>query len=183
MEEVIRKAADVLGRHRAGYAVIGGIAVFAWGQPRTTLDVDFVIALSPANLELIVADFADCGFSVPKDAVKRLRQGLAVKLKMGPYSADLRASSFTIDRQGIQRAKPIEVAGTRIRVASKEDLIVYKLAHFDYKDRADIESIVRRQRRIDLEYITASVKKLAEEAGRPRILDNLAEFMTWKKWN
>jgi len=180
VEEVIRAISNILAENQVKYVVIGGIAVLAWGKPRTTFDVDIVITLFPAHLEMIISDFIRYGFTARKDAVKRLRRGLAVKLRHGIYSADLRLSSFTLDKQAIRRARHIKVAGVRIPIASKEDLIVYKLANFGYQDKADIEGILRRQRQIDFDYIAKSSKQLAAESRRPWILDNLSEILSWK---
>lgn len=181
MEEIIRIATLILAKYRIKYVIIGGIAVLAWGEPRTTFDVDIVITLVPADLEETVIDFINQGFTVSKDAIKRLTKNLAVKFKYGVYSVDLRLASFTIDKLAIERAKQLSVAGNRISIASKEDVIIFKLAHFDYKDRADIEAILRRQRSIDFEYIAKSAQQLAKESGRAEILENLTQIMTWDK--
>lgn len=180
MEEVIKAVSTIFSKNRVKYVIIGGIAVLAWGEPRTTFDVDIVIALFPARLEMVISDFIRYGFTIRKDAVKRLRRGLATKLKHGIYSVDLRLSSFTLDKQAVRRARYIKVAGVRIPIASKEDLIVYKVAGFNYQDKADIEGILHRQRRIDFDYITNSARQLVIETQKPAILDNLSEILNWR---
>ena len=181
MEEEVKISSHILSEHRVKYVIIGGIAVLNWGDPRTTRDVDIVITLFPSHLEAVIEDFIKCGFTARKDTVKRLRQGLAVKLKHGIYSVDLRLSSFTLDKQAIRRARYIKFARVRIPIASKEDLIVYKLANFDFKDKADIEGVIRRQRRIDFDYIAKSTRQLSAEARRPEMLANLSEILSWRR--
>jgi hypothetical protein len=181
MEEVIKAISSIFGKHQVRYAIVGGIAILAWGIPRTTFNVDVVVALFPAQIEGIITDFAKYGFTVPKDAARRLGRGLAVKLGYGVFSVDLRISSFTIDEQAIRRARRIKVSGQTIPIASREDLIIYKLASFGYQDRADIEGILHRHRRIDFDYVAESAKQLAIESQRPWILDNLSEILGWKQ--
>lgn len=48
-----------LDRHGVEYVVIGGVAVQAHGNPRTTLDVDFVAAPELANIERLAAALED----------------------------------------------------------------------------------------------------------------------------
>lgn len=179
MEEIISVVSDIFEKNKVRHVIIGGIAVLAWGKPRTTQDVDVVTTLSPDVLEQVIKDLSTSGFITPKDARERLQRGLPVKFRHRTYSVDLRLASFTIDNQALQRARRIK----GFSIASKEDLIVYKLARFDYQDKADIKTVIDRQRKIDLEYIETAAKQLAVEAKKPQILNNLAELLTWVRSN
>jgi len=179
MEEIISDISDIFKKNKVRHVIIGGIAVLAWGKPRTTQDVDVVTGLSPNDVEQVITDLSAHGFNTPKDAHNRLQKGLPVKFRHGTYSVDLRLASFSIDNQALQRARIIK----GFSIASKEDLIIYKLARFDYQDKADIQTVIDRQRKINFEYIATAAKQLAVEAKRPQILNNLAEMLTWVTGN
>jgi hypothetical protein len=50
LTEIVRRLDDAQGQHLIEqYALIGGFAVSAWGIPRATQDVDFVLALGSAK--------------------------------------------------------------------------------------------------------------------------------------
>ena len=179
MRELIGIVVSILGKNK--YVIIGGVAVQAWGRPRLTGDVDIIIAIPQDKIDDIVSRFLSNGFSIPKDVGARLRRGLAVKLKHVEGSVDLRLVSYLIDTQALRRAKSFTIYGSHIRVASKEDIIVYKLARFDNRDKSDIETILLRQLVLDFKYIQYTTEHLAIEYHKPQILDNLVEIMTWKR--
>jgi hypothetical protein len=175
MEEIISDVSDIFKRIKIRHVIIGGIAVLAWGKPRTTQDVDVITTSLQNELDPVLNEFSTAGFRIPKDARDRLQKGLPVKFRHGAHSVDLRMASFTIDDQALQRARKIK----GYSIASKEDLIVYKLARFDYQDKADIKTVIDRQRNIDFDYVEHTAAQLALEARRPQILNNLVEMMTW----
>ncbi|MGB3295539.1 MAG: hypothetical protein WBB01_21355 [Phormidesmis sp.] len=47
------------------YFITGGLAAIAWGEPRTTRDVDMVLAVQPMDIEPLVAALEAEGFYVP----------------------------------------------------------------------------------------------------------------------
>ncbi len=179
MKELIRIVVSILGKNK--YVIIGGVAVQAWGRPRLTGDVDIVITIPQDKIYDIVSIFFSNGFSIPKDARVRLQRGLAVKLKHIEGSVDLRIASYSIDTQALKRAKSFTIYGSRIRIASKEDLIVYKLARFDNRDKSDIETVLLRQLTLDFKYIQYTAEQLAIEYHKPQIIDNLSEIMNWER--
>ena len=56
----------LLNAHQVEYLIIGGYAVAYYGYPRATADIDFWIAVNPANAERIVTVLKEFGFSPPE---------------------------------------------------------------------------------------------------------------------
>ena len=46
LEAALRRIADDLTRARVSFALVGGLAVSAWTEPRFTRDADFAVALA-----------------------------------------------------------------------------------------------------------------------------------------
>lgn len=123
------------------YALIGGLAVgIHSGTPRATLDVD-VAALTSAGRARVIAALEGAGFrrmGEHEHSVNfRHRSGEPVQV----------AFDVTFDAM-ILRAEEFEVAGTRVRLVTRDDLLVMKeRAAADptrrkskrLRDRADIE--------------------------------------------
>ncbi|MDY7080138.1 MAG: hypothetical protein SXV54_24925 [Chloroflexota bacterium] len=128
-------------------AVIGGVAVGVWGEPRVTRDVDVKVLLgrdgAPRLLEVIAPDYV----SLQADPLRSLtRTGiLFVQDELGTR-LDLLLSDTEFDAETIQRALAVQLGpGLVARVCSAEDLIVYKLISTRLRDYEDAASVIRRQ--------------------------------------
>jgi hypothetical protein len=181
MEEMIRAVVQALRSSNIRYVVIGGIAASIWGRPRMTLDADIVITITPERLAEFLQVLVGSGFQVAARAERRLLEGLPVKVRYGKrLSVDLRIASYSLDQQALARAVPVRLFGVQLRVASREDTVVYKLARFDDMDRADIKAIVMRWRnKLDSQYIAKTCRQLVEETGDGRIAENLDMTLGW----
>ncbi len=176
---MIRVIVKVLEQFKVKYVIIGGIAASIWGKPRMTLDADIVILLSTENIADFLKVLRENGFLISKSSepkmIGRLRRFLPIKVRFTKaISCDLRISSYSIDRNAIERAKKIRIFNTRIKIATPEDVIIYKLVRFEDIDKADIKTIIQRiGRKLDFNYIRKSVKQLSQEIGDKNIINNL----------
>jgi hypothetical protein len=157
------------------YAIIGGIAVQRWGQPRLTRDVDLTILVPPGREE-----------SVARDLVAAFRPRIAEPIDFavehrvlpldvpGGSEADVSFGLPGYEEFLIDRAQPYELSDGRVvRLCSAEDLIVHKALAGRPQDLMDLESIVVRQgTNLDVAYVRrwlgelASVAEDAEVAAR-----------------
>jgi predicted nucleotidyltransferase len=123
------------------YALIGGLAVgIHSGTPRATLDVD-VAALTSAGRARVVAALEGAGF-------RRMGEHEhSVNFRHASGEPVQVAFDETFDAM-ILRAEQFELAGTRVRLVTREDLVVMKeRAAADptrrkskrLRDRADVE--------------------------------------------
>lgn len=127
-------------------AVIGGLAVSAWGEPRLTRDADLKVLARRDEREHILELLADLTplHADPDEALRR--QGLAFFQDAEGTRIDVMLAETSFDEAAIGRARTVEIQpGLAVRVCSAEDLIVYKLVSTRMQDHLDVEGIVRRQ--------------------------------------
>jgi hypothetical protein len=81
------------------------------------------------------------------------------------------------DKQAMTRAVQVQLYERSVRIASAEDLILYKLVAHRRKDLAHVEDIMARQgRRLDVSYLKSWAQRIAEETGKfevPGMLDSM----------
>lgn len=149
MEHLVRSVAALQQRFaEAGVpsAVIGGLAVSAWGEPRLTRDADLKVLARRDEREHILELLADLTplHADPDEALRR--QGLAFFQDAEGTRIDVMLAETSFDEAAIGRARTVEIQpGLAVRVCSAEDLIVYKLVSTRMRDHLDVEGIVRRQ--------------------------------------
>ncbi|MEQ9669835.1 hypothetical protein [Coleofasciculus sp. G2-EDA-02] len=110
------------------YYITGGIAAIAYGEPRTTQDLDLVIGISPTDIDRLTDALSECSFSVPS-VVKLGRMKILQITDMESISrADLLITGTEeFDRLKFDRRRVIEFEDTRLYFASPEDVILSKL--------------------------------------------------------
>lgn len=159
MEALFQSIAALQNRLRqAGIlsAVIGGVAVGVWGEPRLTRDVDIKVLLgrdaASRLLNLLGPDY----LSLLVDPLDALTQtGILFVQDAQGTRLDLLLSDVSFDVEAIRRAREIELQpGLVAQVCSPEDLIIYKLISTRQRDHDDAEGVVRRQGDVlDDEYV------------------------------
>jgi hypothetical protein len=55
--ELVRKVIDVFESQRLYYMLVGSLASGVYGEPRLTLDIDVVVALSAVEVDAVCAEF------------------------------------------------------------------------------------------------------------------------------
>jgi len=145
---------DVLDRLGALHTIGGSLASSFAGEPRSSVDIDIVVALTAAQVTPLVAALAP-DFYVDEDAVRRaVRDRGAVNLihHASHFKVDLFIAGGTpLDLQQLQRRQAVLVAGRTIHVHPPEDILLQKLRWYTAgggtSDRQwrDIRGIVRVQ--------------------------------------
>lgn len=113
------------------YYITGGVAAIAYGEPRTTRDLDIVIDITPAAIDRLVAALENEGFSVP--GVEDVKSGRMMSLGITHIESISRADLVLsqgddFDRSKFQRIQAIDVPGIgTLNFASPEDVILAKL--------------------------------------------------------
>jgi len=125
--------------------VIGGIAVIAHGVPRQTADIDATVWAEAVELEALLRVLAGHGIR-PRiaDALAVARRHQVILLRHEPSGTpvELILAWLPFERDALARATPVDFGGVRIRVATPEDLVVYKAVAWRDRDRADIERLL-----------------------------------------
>ncbi len=142
-----------LERNGVDYVAIGGIAANAHGSRRLTLDVDVMPEPNDANYKRLASALDE--LDAPETAVDSDSRSLesrdsfdlarAAVLKLPTAAGDLdvvnRAPGAPPYEELRKRAIDVRVRGTRIRVASLDDLIAMKRAAGRPQDLRDIAEL------------------------------------------
>ncbi len=170
---------QVLGAFNAPMAVAGGIAVGIWKCPRSTHDVDLLIAIEPPDLKALLAALGSAGM-LPRTATIPVELG---DLRMALLSYEPPGSYLTLHinllfadseyhRQALSRVVPVTIPDgpVLVNVLSCEDLILLKLLAGRLIDQADVVSLLQANiGELDRTY-------LADWARRMGVFDHLAEL-------
>lgn len=154
------------------YAIIGGIAVQRWGQPRLTRDVDLTIQLPAGREEPMLREILRAFPGRMDDALQfaLVHRVLPVRLP-GGSEADITLGLPGYEEHVIARAVDYDLGGERtVKLCSAEDLIIHKAVAGRPQDLMDIEGIVARQRdRLDLAYLRRWLGELSTLLDDPEV--------------
>jgi hypothetical protein len=151
------------------YYVTGGVAAVAYGETRTTQDLDVVLAVDPDDLPRIATIFETAGFYVSglDDVIAKRMSSFQVTQIATISRADLmipRATEFS--RIQLIRRKTIPISpGKDVYFASPEDVIINKLIwgrkSASEKQWRDVLSIMKTQREtLEYDYLREWTDKL-----------------------
>ena len=158
MDILLHVVKDVQGRlDHAGIAsaVIGGLAVAVWGEPRLTRDVDFKVLARRKDVERLLKELGP-GFQPAHDEALEFARQNGILFVIGPEGVrvDLLLADTYFDEAVIARAVEAEIQpGVLVRLCTPEDLIIYKLMSLRPRDQADALSVVQRLPDLDRAYI------------------------------
>ncbi len=130
------------------YALVGGLALSAWVRPRTTKDVDLVIALSkkitwPKIASLIEAELQR------RVAVQKGTQRTHIKDKLsfviGSIEVDvISTKGFELAAEAIKHAVAAKIFNKKVKVVTPEYLILLKLLPLSSQDILDIKALIKK---------------------------------------
>lgn len=168
MVEVIRTAFEVqafLIEHDWPFAFIGGVANLAWGEVRSTVDVDASLFTSFTNEREIASTLLAHFEARHPDALNFALQARVLLLVSSEgIGIDIGFAGFEYEKLAIERSAALDYGkGIKLRVISPEDLIVMKAFAGRDQDWADIGGVSRRQgSKLDWTYIQQNLMMLAE---------------------
>ena len=171
-----------LTQRNVPYAIIGGLAVRQWGEPRFTQDVD-VTAVFPLDDPVPLLRELAAHFS-PRlaDAVDfaRRHRVLLVHASNG-VSMDISLGLPGYEEEVMTRAMDWELEPDKVvRLCSAEDLIIHKAVAGRPQDLRDIESVVYRQgTALDVTIIRYWLGAFAEVLAQPDLAERFES--PWQK--
>lgn len=194
LERALARASAALTDAGLRWALVGGLAVGARAEPRTTRDVDLAVAVEDdAEAESALFRLQQAGFSVvtviEQTADRRLATGRLLSMERGIRGIyiDLLFASSGIEREAVNAAEVLEIRpGVAVPVARIGHLLAMKALSRQDRERPqdfdDLRALCREASAEDL----AEARRAAltiEERGYSRgrsLLRELNEFLaTW----
>ncbi|MFH1996555.1 MAG: nucleotidyltransferase [Candidatus Omnitrophota bacterium] len=163
----LRSLTNLLSVTKTKYAILGGIAVALYGEPRLTADVDVNIALRKEEIERFIGTAKKYGFYPASSDVHLLAKNTGVipmEFSKGTVTGrcDIIIAENSIEEAGIRRAKLKKIGSIRCKVVSPEDLIIHKITSSRPRDKEDLKGILIRQKgKLDIRYIRSWLKKIS----------------------
>jgi hypothetical protein len=162
----IEDVARLLSTARVPYALIGGHAVNVLLEPRFTADIDVTVAADPAVLQRLHDVLLAAGFRLDREHGADAPSGpdFLRYVDDGGTVLELQAAKTALQRSTIARAH--EHAG--VRVATAEDLVVFKAIANRPKDQIDLLGLLSLPG-LDDAYIDAQARDWGVEAVIARV--------------
>lgn len=155
-KEMVLDLVSVLEKMNMDYAIIGGVAVSVWGNPRTTRDLDVIMVLKSEQLSMFLKELQEKGFSITREDIENAlkeRTHFTIFDTHSEYHVDAKGVYNEVDALTMKNRCSIRYEGHEMCVASAEDTVAHKLLFGGHQDSADAESILVRQPAIDGEYL------------------------------
>lgn len=179
--DVALRVAAILESAGVCYTIGGSIASSLAGEPRSTLDIDIVVAMSHADVAPLLKVLGS-GFYVSREALHRAVDTLST-VNLIDQETNVKIDLFIaggtpLDEQQLARRRAVEVRPGRILyVHPPEDILLQKLRWYrkggGISDRQwrDILAIIRTQREdLDRSYLAANAPVLNVEADLSRAI-------------
>jgi hypothetical protein len=129
--ELLKIAIDALNRSGIDYMVTGSVASSLQGEPRSTHDIDLVVAIRKSEAHNLVELFPTSDFYIDEqaiiDAIDHKNVFNLIDVKSG-YKVDFWIlTDDPFDRSRFSRRQEEQLKGLNIQVSSPEDTILAKL--------------------------------------------------------
>ena len=172
-EGAIRRALEALQKAGVPYMLTGSFASSFHGAPRTTQDIDIVIAPTLGSLQRLVSEFPEDQYYVSREAALQAYGSESlfnvIDLESGWKIDFIVRKSRPFSVEEFSRRREAEVLGANVTIASAEDVILSKLewAKMAGSERqiTDVAGILRTQGAdIDVEYVERWVAVLGVQS-------------------
>ncbi len=183
--ELLSDLAAALSAIGAEWYVFGAQAALVWGRPRLTTDVDVTVKCS-VSTDRLVQTLDTRGFSLRIDATEafvRTTRVVPLEHRESGLALDIVLAGPGLEELFLERAVPVDVAGTVVPFISPEDLIVTKLLAGRAKDIDDVRGVLsERGSSLDLGRIRTTLGLLEDALGQSDLMPILDdELSRWQR--
>jgi len=177
MEAALAVHEFFLNRLKLNYAVMGGIALQFWGEPRFTHDLDVTVEDRLDLPELVRLTTDAFGSRVP-DPQTFARETRMLLVRVAEVDVDIAVALRGYEDSLFARTRSIEVErGRRLNICSAEDLIIHKALAGRPQDLADVQSVIQRQgKKLDVRYIRRWLGQFSRGLDDPVILERFRQL-------
>ncbi len=169
----------ILAKLKIPYVVTGGMAIFVWGRPRFTADVDIVIKLKSDDIDKLAENLealSEASYidkNAMEQALMRHSEFNFIDGLTGIKVDFWAVGENQFDKSQLERRVAKNILGQKVFFISPEDLILSKLLWHKQSESSrhleDIESIFKIQKKLDLRYL----RKWAKSQSTIKILESL----------
>jgi len=160
--------------------VIGGVASSILGRPRMTRDVDLLVLVEDSDWVAFLNHAGNHGIEPRRqDVLEFARRSRVLLLRHLPTDINVDAvlGLIPFERQVIQRANVVRLAGVRVPLPTPEDMIIMKLVARRPQDLDDVRGIIAANTDLDLDYIRRITSQFATELDVPDMVRDLDELL------
>lgn len=183
-QELLKKVIQALDQAGIQYMITGSVVSSLQGEPRSTHDIDMVIAIQKSQVMKLVENFSLPDFYLDEnsilDAISRQSMFNLIDVNAGDKVDFWILTDEPFDQSRFSRRYSEEFIGLKMRVSSPEDTILaklrwVKLSGGSEKQFTDALRVYEVQYgKLDMDYLEHWVKKLGVESLWKR-LTNEAE--------
>jgi len=164
IDEILKVVCIFLNKHEIDYVIVGGFAVLFYGNPRTTMDIDYVIQLVEENIPELIKFLQDNSFHADeydmRTAIKE-RSHCTVEDKETMFRLDIKGVYGEMDERTLRNKKKVAINDIAIWIASPEDTIANKLVFAREQDIKDALGIyVRQYETLNMDYLENTAKRI-----------------------
>jgi hypothetical protein len=164
LEDAFADLFKVLNQLPYPYCLMGALALGAWGTPRTTQDLDAMIAISQTDRAHLLQALRTSGFTEDTEWADRnpMIRDSHVRLQREAIPVDLMLPKDDHDQACLARCRQYKFGNLSLWIISPEDLVLHKLKAGRAQDFVDVLSVLQCQAEsLDRTYMTDWAKRLS----------------------
>ena len=178
--ELLKKVVEALDCAKIEYMLTGSIASSLQGEPRSTHDIDLVVAVRRESGKELLTAFPPPDYYLEEDSIREAidNRGMfnLIDLNSGDKVDFWLLTPEPFDRSRFSRKYPEEVMGMRVMVSSPEDTILAKLrwaklsggSEKQFTDALRVYEV--QSGKLDMNYLNAWAKDLDIDSLLQRLL-------------
>jgi len=183
LEFQLKQIKKLTSKLKIEYAILGGVAVSVYGEPRLTFDIDVNLMLDTNRIDDFLKKARKYGFfPLPIKIKKFIKSTGVIPMRFSKNKVvgkcDFIIAQNALEYSGIKRARFKKIYSTKMKIISPEDLIIYKITSQRPRDIEDVSGILARQKKkLDFRYINSWLKKISEANKKPESLKLFKDIM------
>lgn len=180
-QELLRKVVQALDQAGIQYLITGSVVSSLQGEPRSTHDIDVVVAIQSSKIHKLIEAFSPSDFYLDKnsivDAINRRSMFNLIDLKGGDKVDFWILTDEPFDQSRFSRRYSEEFMGLKIQVSTPEDTILAKLRWAKLSGGSEKQFIDAlrvyevQYEKLDIDYLEHWAEELEVESLWKRLTD------------
>jgi hypothetical protein len=161
-------------------AIVGGIAVSVYSQPRATKDIDAQLITQSTPAEL-VESLSRFGFQPAfKESVELAEDKGVLPLLYADTNTivDIILARFPFMQEMVSRAIHLKIGELDVPLIKLGDLVALKLFAARPQDKVDVQKLLRANPEIDREAVLEVVRQYSDLIEEPELLETARQLLT-----